>query len=192
MTVHDYPAGAVPWPVALEWTRRELRAYLDAAADPARQDRPTRCPQWTVRDLTAHLAATFRRFADLLAKARAGDMSEPFPPDRLGEENLRAVREFSGDPVQQLERQAHRFLDSVRSPDERMSHQFGPIPVGLQVMFGLNELAVHHDDLADAVGERRRPDDEVVRALAEVYGAVFGLPPGDDSWERLLAATGRR
>lgn len=191
MGVRDHPAAAVPWPDALDWTRRELRHYLDAAADPARHALPTRCPPWTVGDLTAHLAATFRRFADLLDNARAGNMDSPFPPDHLAEENLRAVRRFRGDPVRDLDRQGRRFLDAVESPDERMPHQFGPIPVGLQVMFGLNELAVHHDDLADAVGERYRPADEIVTSLATVYGAVFGLPPGDDPWARLLKATGR-
>lgn len=191
MAVRDYPAAAVPWPTAVDWTREELRRYLDAAADPACQALPTRCPPWTVRDLTAHLAATFQRFADLLDEARAGNLDDPFPPDRLTEENLRAVRRFAGDPRRQLDRQARRFLDAVRSPGERMPHQFGPIPVGLQVMFGLNELTVHHDDLADALGWRYRPADDVVAALATMYGAVFGLPTGDDPWARLLEATGR-
>jgi uncharacterized protein (TIGR03083 family) len=191
VSVRDYSAVTVPWPAALEWTRRELRRYLSAAADPARHSLATRCPPWTVRDLTAHLATTFQRFADMLDHARAGNLDDPFPPDHLTEENLRAVRGFSGDPIQQLDRQARRFLDSVDTADERMPHQFGPVPVGVQVMFGLNELAVHHDDLAHACGNTYRPTDEVVTALATVYDVVFGLPPGDDSWARLLAATGR-
>lgn len=192
MTVHDYPAASVPWPTALGWTRRELRHYVDAAADPSRHALPTRCPPWTVRDLTAHLAATFQRFANLLDGARAGNLDDPFPPGHLTEENLRSVRDFSGDPVRHLDRQACRFLDSVDAVDEQMPHQFGPIPVGLQVMFGLNELAVHHDDLAHAYGRCYRPADEIVTALVTMYDAVFGLPPEGDPWARLLQATGRR
>jgi hypothetical protein len=93
MTIHDYPAAAVPvpWPAALQWTRRELRRYLKAASDPTVRTLPTRCPPWNVAGLTAHLAAIFRRFADLLDRARAGDLYPPFPPDHLPEENLLAV-----------------------------------------------------------------------------------------------------
>lgn len=72
-----------------------------------------------------------------------------------------------------------------------MAHQFGPVPVGLQVMFGLNELAVHHDDLPRATGNRSRPEDDVTTELAAMYDTVFGLPERDDPWQRLLLATGR-
>ena len=125
MTVHDHPAAAVPWPAALQLTRRELRRYLKAAADPTVRGLPTRCPPWNVDSLTAHLAATFRRFVDLLDRARAGDLRPPFPPDRLTEENLRAVREFSGDPLCELVRQANRVLSSVEACDEPMANQLG-------------------------------------------------------------------
>ena len=46
----------------------------------------------------AHLAATFRRFADQLDRARAGILDAPFRPDQLQAENLRAVRDFRADP----------------------------------------------------------------------------------------------
>jgi uncharacterized protein (TIGR03083 family) len=134
---------------------------------------PTRCPPWNVASLTAHLAATFRRFADLLDRARAGDLHPPFPPDHLPEENLRAELEFSGDPLEQLSLQANRFLGSVGARDEPMANQFGTMPVGLQMMFGLNELAVHHDDLAHAAGDSYRPAEQVVQALVSRYSAVF-------------------
>jgi uncharacterized protein (TIGR03083 family) len=193
MTIHDYPAAAVPWPAALQWTRRELRRYLKAASDPTVRTLPTRCPPWNVASLTAHLAATFRRFADLLDRARAGDLHPPFPPNHLPEENLRAVREFSGDPLEQLSLQANRFLGSVGACDEPMANQRGTIPVGLQMMFALNELAVHHDDLAHAAGESYRPAEQVVQALVSMYSAVFGLPAShrEDPWARLLLGTGR-
>ena len=189
MTTHNYPAAAVPWPAALQWTRREWRRYLKAASDPTVRTLPTRCPPWNVASLTA----TFRRFADLLDRARAGDLHPPFPPDHLPEENLRAVREFSGDPLEQLSLQANRFLGSVGAWDEPVANQLGTIPVGLQMMFGLNELAVHHDDLAHAAGESYRSTEQVVQALVSVYSAVFGLPasPKEDRWACLLLATGR-
>jgi uncharacterized protein (TIGR03083 family) len=190
-SIDHYPASAVPWPAAVEWSHRELQRYLAAAADPAVQALPTRCHPWTVRDLTAHLAATFQRFADHLVRARAGDLAAPFAPSQLTSENLRAVRESRGEPRHALDRRARRFLGLVESAEELMGHQHGPIRVGLQVMFGLNELAVHHDDLAHAVGSSYRPDQEVLAVLAEMYDTVFGLPEGQDPWTRLLQATGR-
>ncbi|ONK12666.1 maleylpyruvate isomerase family mycothiol-dependent enzyme [Streptomyces sp. MP131-18] len=194
MHLDAYPADAAPWPQAVAWSRAELRHYLAAAAGPGLGALPTRCPPWTVRDLTVHLAETFRRYADLLARGRAGDLAPPFAPGSLPAENQRAVDAFGGgDPAGALRHEAERFLGAVADPAEMMPHQFGPIPVGLQVMFGLNELAVHHDDLARATGRSRRPERPVVTALAAMYGAVYGLPGdvGDDPWERLLRATGR-
>lgn len=191
MTLADYPASAVPWPAAVGWSRVELRSYLEAAADPAIQALATRCPPWTVADLTAHLAATFRRFADQLDRARAGNLEPPFGPDQLTAENLRAVREFRGDPAEELGRHAGRFLGSVAAADEPIGHQRGPVLAGLQVMFGLTELVVHHDDLARACGGSHRPADHIVSALADMYGAVFGLRAGSRHWQGLLEATGR-
>lgn len=186
-----YPPSAVPWPDAVGWSRQELRAYLTAAAGPAVQTLPTRCPPWTVADLTAHLAATFQRFADQLAKARAGVLDAPFPRSQLSSENVRAVREFRGDPVHELTRHAARFLDAVNAVDEQIGHQRGPIGVGLQIMFGLTELTVHHDDLAHAIGTSYRPATDIVAALADMYRAVFAMPAGPDPWADLLKATGR-
>ncbi|HEY8458091.1 MAG TPA: maleylpyruvate isomerase N-terminal domain-containing protein [Actinopolymorphaceae bacterium] len=77
MTAQDYPVSAIPWPQAVDWSHRELQRYLDAAADPDIQALATRCPPWSVADLSAHLAATFRRFADQLEKARSGSSPPP-------------------------------------------------------------------------------------------------------------------
>lgn len=185
-----YPASAVPWPSALEWSREELARYLGAAGDRVIQALPTRCHPWTVHHLTAHLAATFTRFAVQLDRARQGDLDPPFPLEQLSAVNLRAVNEFQGDPVVELDRWARLFLDAARTP-ELMGHQLGPIPVGVQVMFGLNEVAVHHDDLARATVSSYRPIEEITIALAGMYDSVFGLPAGEDPWARLLVATGR-
>jgi hypothetical protein len=94
-------------------------------------------------------------------------------------------------PLDELAKLASTFLDAVGAADELLGHQFGPVPAGLQVMFGLNELAIHHDDVAHAASGTYRPPGEVVTALADMYDAVFGLPPGTDAWSRLLQATGR-
>jgi uncharacterized protein (TIGR03083 family) len=187
----NFPASAVPWPDAARWSHRELRAYLDAAANPAIQALPTRREPWTVTDLSAHLAATFRRFADQLERARAGNLGAPFGSGELTSENLRAVRDFRGEPRSELAMRADRFLTSIDAVDEVIGHQFGPIPVGLQVMFGLVELTIHHDDLAHATGGSYRPSSAVAAAMAGTYHAIFGLPSGSDPWAFLLRATGR-
>jgi uncharacterized protein (TIGR03083 family) len=188
--VEPYLAG--PWPPAAELVRAELSAYLDAADDPDVMGLPTRCSPWTVRDLTAHLAMTFKRFARMLEQSRAGDLSPPFARDELSAENLSAVAGFTGDPRAELRRWAEGLVAAATDPDEPMAHQFGPIPVGLQLLFGLDELVIHHDDLAGALGGSYRPPGPVVQALVPVWERALGsLAPGADDWARILTASGR-
>ncbi len=181
-----------PWPLTIDLVHDELTAYLEDAADPTLRGLPTRCPGWNVSDLTAHLALTFRRFLDLLRRSRAGDFAPPFAPGDLATENERAVSIFRGDPFTALDASAFRFLHAATDPDELIAHQFGPIPVGLQIRFALNELAIHHDDLAPATRRRYRPPSPVVHALVPMWERVLGgLPPAGDDWAAILAASGR-
>lgn len=180
------------WTRSLAASRLELEAYLEAAGNAALRDLPTRCPPWTVRDVTRHLAATFERFNRMLAQSRAGDLSKPFEMEELGEENLRAVREFDGEPEARLREEATTFLDAAGEPDELIAHQFGPIPMSLQVIFGLADLSIHHDDVAVAAGGRYRPPNSTVDLLVEVWIQRFGGgPEGGDTWEWILRASGR-
>lgn len=180
--------------VPLERVRAELAAYLADAADPAAQTLPTRCPPWTVRDVSAHLAETFARFGRLLARSRAGDLTAPFGPADLGAENLRRVEAFTGDPLEALAREASAFLDAVRDQGERIAHQFGPISMRLQLGFALSELALHHDDIAHAQRRLYEPPPETVDLLARMWGELGGLPiaePSDTDWKRVLRRSGR-
>jgi hypothetical protein len=95
--------------------RRELLLYLEAHSR-TNGSLPTRCPPWTVDDVTKHLAATFERFANMLAQGRRGDMTPPFHPDELSRVNLQAVTDFIGDPDLVLADEAETFL--VRTLDE--------------------------------------------------------------------------
>lgn len=181
-----------PWPDAGVLVERELARYLATAADRRNSGLPTRCPPWTVNDITAHLAATFERFNRMLARGRAGDLSRPFERDELSVENLRAVESFEGDPLLRLEEETTRFVRSCRDPQEIMPHQFGPIPVALQMLLGLNELSIHHDDIADAAGDQYRPDADGLEALKPVWVRVLGgLAGTDDLWTDILTASGR-
>jgi uncharacterized protein (TIGR03083 family) len=185
------PENRGPWPPAAGPARRELDSYLDATADPALAGRPSLCPGWTVSQVTAHLAATFTRFADQLAKSRGGDLSPPFAPGELAAENARALARSGDDPRAALRAAAGRFLAMVAGPAEPMAHQRGPIPVALQVLFGLNELAVHHYDVTAPSGPGYRPPDDVLALLAQMHERINGLPPGQDLWSRILRQTGR-
>lgn len=181
-----------PWPDTRGLIVGELSRYLAAADDTATHGLPTRCPPWTVHQLTAHLAATFERFNRMLVQGRSGDLRQPFARDALGQENLRAVRDFVGDPLQRLGAEAMSFVGTATDPAEVLPHQFGPIPVGLQLLFGLNELAIHHDDVERASGTSYRPGDEVIDVLTAMRPQMLGgLSAGDDPWDRILAASGR-
>lgn len=158
----------VPWPDLRPLVRRELDTYLTgvAAFD---QDLPTRCPPWTVRDVTRHLAATFERYGALLAQGRRGDRTPPFGPDDLAQVNLHDVRELSGDPEPRLRAAATRFLDAAADPAEPIPSHKGTRPVGVQLVFALRELTVHHDDVAAAAGTTYVPPPDVVSALVASY-----------------------
>jgi uncharacterized protein (TIGR03083 family) len=181
------------WPDVRALIRTELTAYVSDAADPSIQNRPTRCEPWTIADLTRHLAATVARFRSMVEQSRGGDLTPPFGRNGLSEENLRAVREFSGEPIASLRAEAERFLQETGDPEEIMAHQFGPITVGLQQHFLLNELAIHHDDLAAASGSSYRPPEPVVEVLSKVYTALrwWRGKKSPDPWARILFSSGR-
>lgn len=180
--------------VPLDVVRAELGAYLADARDPAIQHLATRCAPWTVRDLSAHVALTLTRFNRLLAQARAGDFTPPFGPKELKHENLRTVAAFSGEPLELLADEAEAFLGAAQDQDELIAHQFGPIPLRVQLGFALSELAIHHHDLAEATHQHYDPPEPTVALLARFWNELGGLPisePGDTDWKRVLRASGR-
>ena len=66
--------------------------------------------------------------------------------------------------------------------------------MGLQVCFGIDEFAIHHDDVAAARGSSYRPSDEVVGVLRETWKALTGgetPPSGADHWAWILEQSGR-
>lgn len=183
-----------PWPLVTELLRVECDAYIIDARASSIWDLPTRCAPWTVLDITKHLAATFHRYVELLRRSRTGETRAPFTPDELSDENLRAVAEFKGDPHAELCAEVGRFATLATDPDERMLNQRGLIPVGLQMLWGLNELAIHHDDLARALGRTWCPTDDVVDVLGSLVPLREGAHPRDpdaDAWTWILRSSGR-
>ncbi|MGZ4708061.1 MAG: maleylpyruvate isomerase family mycothiol-dependent enzyme, partial [Acidimicrobiales bacterium] len=183
---------AGPWPDGRGATRHELARYLGDVADGSLDRLPTGCEPWTGRDVTVHLAATFRRFGRMLEQGRGGDFTPPFAPDELDVENLRAVESFTGDPVAALDSAANGFLDQVDDLAEPVPHQIGTLPAGLLVLFGLMDVAIHHDDVVVPAGRRYRPRPETVEAILPMVERLFGLPPDQaDPWGVVLVGSGR-
>jgi uncharacterized protein (TIGR03083 family) len=155
-------------------------------------DEPTRCVPWSVRDVTAHLAATYRRFQRMLDQGRSGDFTPPFAPDELDEENLRAVEAFEDEPLDALVTAASRFLDDIDDPDEPVPHQLATLPASLEVLFGLMDIALHHDDVISVDGRRYRPPAETIDAIVPVAERLFGMPPDQpDPWSIIVIGAGR-
>lgn len=173
------------WPWTPDLLRRELTNYLDVAV--AMPDSPTACPPWTVTDLTAHLAVTFRRYRVLLGRSRSGDFTKPFEPEELSRWNLSTVADFTGDAFAELPEEIDGFLAEAQNPMEMMANQRGPIPVALQMLFGLNELALHHHDVVPY-----RPERTVLEPLLDMWQRRYApLPEEPDPWHRILLASGR-
>jgi hypothetical protein len=173
------------WPWVPGLVQTELAHYLDVAS--AIPDAQTACPPWTVQDLTAHLVATFHRFRTLLRQSRAGDFTKPFEPEELTRWNLDAVAGYTGDPFGELPAEVDGFLAEAQNPMEMMAHQRGPIPVALQMVFGLNELVLHHHDVIPY-----RPERAVLEPLLDMWQRRYApLPAEPDPWHKILLASGR-
>jgi hypothetical protein len=79
------------------------------------------------------------------------------------------------------------FLAEADNPMEMMAHQRGPIPVALQLLFGLNELVLHHHDMLPY-----RPERKVLEPLLDMWQRRFPpLPEESDPWHKILLASGR-
>ena len=179
---------AKPWPYAPPLLLPELGRYLSDAAL-ADQSLPTCCPPWTVRDMTVHLLCTFSRFHRMLAQGRAGDFSAPFPMDQLAAENDRAVRGYQGaDPARELRAAVEGFAAALGDGAELIPHQRGPIPAAQQVVYGINELVLHHSDVAVAAGHRYAPPPETLAVLQFMWRRQRH---DVTTWAGMLRASGR-
>lgn len=183
-------ASSDRWPYAPGLLGPELERYLTDAAPRDVQQLPARCPPWTVREVTLHLVCTFPRFCEMLGRGRAGDFAAPFEAGQLATENLRAGRAYQGtDPYGELRAAVGGFCSGLRDGDELMPHQLGPIPVALQLLFGLSELAIHHHDVAVAAGHNYEPPAETLTVLTSLSQRRHGRDI--TTWPGILRAAGR-
>lgn len=161
--------------------RREVLVALDelAALDGEAWARPTRCQEWTVADLVAHLVWGQRLEAQGVAAIATGRTEALDVPDV-------SAADPGGLPVQL--HAAHEELWAALEArtaddlDRPAAMPYGPVPLGLFLQVVAMEVGVHHSDLRAALG---LPDDlgaDVARATAAFLAAF--LP--------VLAAAGDR
>jgi uncharacterized protein (TIGR03086 family) len=169
---------------------------------PERWSLPTPCAGWDLRDLIAHLVGQNHGFAEAVAEGDAperaftprGPAAEPGEWAAQWHASVdRLVTAFGGaDPDRPV-----RLVEIA--PDRRL-------PVRAALGFQLLDTTVHAWDVATALGEAFRPDDDLVAVTVELArqvpsgeardhaGAAFApevaTADGDD-WVRALALLGR-
>lgn len=191
MTPEVAPAFVGPWPLCSELLRAEVDALVRYQVDATL---PTRCAPWTVGDVRKHVAATFYRYNELLRRGRVQNFADPFAVEDVPAENQRAIDNWpvARDPDKAMCEQVGRFLELAVDPEALMPNQRGVIPIGLQMRWGLAELAIHHDDIARASGSTYQPEQTVVTAIVPAFEALVDLrAPADDRWAWILAESGR-
>lgn len=161
---------------------------------------PTPCADWDLRTLLAHMIGQNHGFAaafeDGDAPVEAYAHRPPNPDDIAGDWNASS------------ERLAAAF--AAVDPDAKvrlveMSTE-QPFPASLGVTFQLIDTVIHNWDVASALGEPYRPDDELLAPNLEVarmipggesreqpgaaFGSILAHDTGDE-WAETLALLGR-
>lgn len=181
----------------------DLRTASDAFAERLdgvsvdQWDLPTPCPEWTVRDLFAHVAGGNRFAVALLAGAST-------------QEARAAARTLDLAPGAQeaFRVSAEAQLAAFGEPDafERTCHHpVGDLPGAQLIELRIGDLIVHAWDLAVAVGGDQELGDDLVRLGLRVYEPMAGRlgstglfgagatrnPAGLTAQQRLLDIVGR-
>lgn len=153
--------------------------------------KPTPCPEWTLRDLLAHLDDA------LLALAEAAEEGRVRPPSHA------AAR---GDPVAGVRRHARRALGGwIRATGETRVRVGGAeLTAALLAGTGALEVAVHGWDVARACGQDRPIPPALAEELLELaplfvteadrpgrFAPAVPVPPLSGPGERLVAFLGR-
>jgi uncharacterized protein (TIGR03086 family) len=171
-----------------------------ARVGPADLSRATPCAGWDLRTLLGHIIGQNHGFATAVA---APDAPLDAYADRIPTpDGVAAAWQESADQVATAFAAApldREVLLAEISPDMRF-------PVATVVTFHLLDTVVHAWDVATALGERFRPDDELVTATLSIARRVPGGPAreqpgasfapqrpvdGRDDWHDALALLGR-
>lgn len=163
---------------------------------PGDMDAPTPCAGWSVRDLLNHLVGGAQMFAEAFGGAPLRDISGRMP-DVVGD-----------DPAGAFAAAAEAFGTSAAQPgamEREYSLPFGTMEGPTVLQFVAFDLSVHTWDLATALGRSPALPDELIDEVDQfARQALDGwprdrvnfkdeapAPEGADTFERLIAYTGR-
>ena len=164
-----------------------------AAVPPDGWSRPTPCPDWTVRDLVAHLVDEQRWAPALLAGV-------PLP-------DAAPVGDPGDDPAEAWRRASREALAAAAAadPEREVELSYGRAPASHYLAKMTMDLVVHGWDLARALGLDEGADPDLVAAVlawvrprvaewedSGLFDPPLPVPPDADDLTRLLALTGRR
>ena len=152
--------------------RREMSAAIGEleAVDADGWGKPTRCRDWTVADLVAHLTWGQRLEAQGVEGVATGrTVAVDVPPVPVADHHvlLAGLRAAHEDLWAHL---GGRTADDLERPAPM---PYGPVPLGLLLQIITMEVGVHHSDLGTAVGLSGELAPDVVRATAAFLAACL-------------------
>lgn len=156
-------------------SRREGDAFhaLLHAATPEDWDRPTRCRDWTVRDLAAHMAGVEAAQATGLERMLRGDLEQP----AIARADSFADRAAVLDALDRGGEQMAAVLERLRPGDldALCPLPFAVLPgfVALQIVTA--EHGIHRNDLAWALGDEAPLAPDVSAAHFGAMGAALPM-----------------
>ena len=137
----------LPFPEALDLISERSAVLREAVATGDTAARVPGCPEWSLRDLVAHLGAVQRFWAEVVAAGPAGSPPEFVEGDPAGD-----LLEWSAESTRQL-------IDALRvaGPDRDCWTWWGdseaPMTAGAVARHQVQEAAVHAWDAQQAVGK---------------------------------------
>ncbi|MGW2179866.1 TIGR03086 family metal-binding protein [Streptomyces sp. NPDC001732] len=183
--------------IDLEPAARQIASLLDGIDD-RQLAGPTPCPDYTVRELLAHVVGLSTAFRDA-ARKDLGPTTDTAPtaaPPVLAEgwrETLPALLD--------------ELVAAWRAPDARQGTTRAggvDLPAEVAVVVALDELVIHGWDLARATGQEYEPDEASLRVSlamltpdddprpADIFGPPVPVPADAPLLDQTVAMSGRR
>ncbi len=191
---------------ALRAQVKELETLLSELSAPD-WERPTRCTEFTVRELVGHLGGALGRYAGLAegeGRIETGNRYQwwGYDPKETGpliaQRTKERIQGRSGEELAGLcISAANKLLTALeKEPDKLVgSDGFGIRAADLAAV-GVLESGVHTMDLADATHRGERIADEALRFITSTLDGLLGRPLPDrlgwDARTYVLTGTGRR
>lgn len=142
------------------------------AISPSDLERPTPCPDWTVRELAAHIVGVARRI-EAVGDGRPA-MSVPIVVDDIADDAIGHEWRTASD------RALAAWADDAKL-GQIVSPPFGDMPGGAALGIYVSEITVHTWDLATAIGHEPAWNQEIAAAcLAGIEDKLPATGRGDE------------